>query len=256
MTSRDSLLAEWSLEPDGPALAPGVVPVLDRGRPAVLKTGRPGSQAHLALTRWEGAGAVRLLRADPHRGALLLERAGPDLGEAWDLDACERIAGSYAALHRPTGAPFGRLSVWASGVADRLAALPRNGPVPHRMADQAAGLARALASDEATDGVLVHGDLHFAHVCESERGLLAIAPDPLSGDPVFEVAPLLWERFEELAGDVRGGLRRRFHATIDAAGFEEDRARDWVVVRAVARAAEADAGDLTRFISVAKAVQD
>ena len=29
---------------------------------------------HLALQRWGGHGAVRLLRADPHRRALLLER--------------------------------------------------------------------------------------------------------------------------------------------------------------------------------------
>ena len=47
---------------------------------------------------------------------------------------------------------------------------------------------------------------------------------------------MLWNRFEEFAGDVRGGIRRRFHTLVDAAGFDEDRARDWVVVRMIENA--------------------
>ena len=65
---------------------------------------------------------------------------------------------------------------------------------------------------------------------------LAIDPKPMSGDPHYEPAPLLWNRWDELEGDIRGGVRRRFHAVIDAAGLEEDRARDWVVVRMVLNA--------------------
>jgi streptomycin 6-kinase len=205
-----------------------------------------------------GYGAVRLLGPDPRRGALLLERAaGPDLQDAWDVEACERIAGLYQRLHRPVWSPFPRLSAWAQDTALALASLPRRGPVPHRLVEQAVSLARSFATDDGTDGILVHGNLHFAHAVESDRGLLAVSPAPLSGDPLFEVAPVLWTRFEELAGDVRNGLRRRFHATIDAAGFDEDRARDWVVLRAVARAARALEPDgLTRCIAVAKAVQE
>lgn len=255
------MLEEWELTADGPAY-PGsaaVRPVLTRpGRPAVLKLGAPDTCEHLALTRWDGDGAVRLLRADPHRGALLLERAdGPALAGAWDVDACEQIAGLYRRLHRPVGAPFPRLSHWAAELATSLKGLPRNGPVPHRLVEQGAALAEAFTGDEDTDGVLVHGNLHYEHAVESERGLLALSPKPFSGNPHFEVAPLLWTRFDELAGDVRNGLRRRFHAAIDAAGFDEDRARDWVVLRAVDRAVQAQTpDDLTRCIAVAKAVQD
>ena len=71
-------------------------------------------------------------------------------------------------------------------------------------------------------------------------------------------------------GSVRDGLRRRFHALVDAGGLDEDRARDWVVVRMVvnagwsvqdARAADraltADERDwITRCIAITKAVQD
>ena len=71
-------------------------------------------------------------------------------------------------------------------------------------------------------------------------------------------------------GHVRDAVRRRFHAVIDAAGLDEDRARDWVVVRMVLNAhwsvEDAQRADraldaeerawITRCISIAKAVQD
>jgi streptomycin 6-kinase len=84
---------------------------------------------------------------------------------------------------------------------------------------------------------------------------VAVAPRPLRGDPHYEPAPMLWHRFEELSGRVRDGVRDRFFALVDGAGLDEDRARAWVVVRAVALAAEAP--DLaTVAIAVIKAVQE
>ncbi len=274
------LLEEWQLTPDGVRVvghASVVLPVRDRtGAALALKVGFPvadPAHEHLALTRWDGDGAVRLARADPRRRALLLERlSGPTLLESWDLEACEIVGGLYARLHRPTGAPLRRLSDVVAESVDRLAGLPRNAPVPRRLVEQAVSLGRVFAGDPDTDGVLVHGDLHYAHVMLGRRdgvdAWLVIDPEPLSGDPCYEVAPLLWNRYEEVAGDVRHAVRRRFHAVVDAAGLDEDRARDWVVVRAMVNAvgvipgtdrpaAERVAADwLTRYISVAKAVQD
>jgi streptomycin 6-kinase len=101
---------------------------------------------------------------------------------------------------------------------------------------------------------------------------LAIDPKPVSGDPHYEVAPLLWNRWDEVlgSGDVRTAVRRRFHTVVDTAGLDEDRARDWVVVREVhnamwtirdARRAgrrpdDADREWLTRCITIAKAVPE
>ncbi|MGA8847742.1 MAG: aminoglycoside phosphotransferase family protein, partial [Nocardioides sp.] len=115
-------------------------------------------------------------------------------------------------------------------------------------------------------------DLHYANVLYSSRAdaprWLAIDPKPVSGDPHYEVAPLLWNRWDELAGDVRGGVRRRFHASIDAAGLDEGRARVWVVVRMlhlalweleehpVGGASAPDGDHLTRCLTLAKAVQE
>ena len=58
----------------------------------------------------------------------------------------------------------------------------------------------------------------------------------MSGDPHYEPAPMLWNRFDEYAGDARAVLRRRFHTLVDAAGLDEERARDWVVVRMIINA--------------------
>ena len=45
---------------------------------------------------------------------------------------------------------------------------------------------------------------------------------------------MLWNRWDEVrrrAAHVRDAVRRRFYTVVDAAGLDEDRARDWVVVR-------------------------
>jgi streptomycin 6-kinase len=269
----DEVLAEWELIGDGDA-AHGrtalVLPVLDRdGVPAVLKVAgpaAPGDDDHeaLALQRLGGNGAVRLLRADPTRRLLLLERLHDrDLTELWDVEACEIVGGLYGRLHLPAPPQLRSLTSYVEGRTERLAALPRAAPVPHRMVEQAVSLGRDLIGDPASDGTMIHGDLHYAHVLAGDREPWSVIdPTPVSGDPHYEVAPLLWHRWEELAGDVRDGVRRRFHATVDAAGLDEDRARDWVVVRVlhqVLRALEEGEPDrrwLTTCLAIAKAVQD
>lgn len=254
MTLRQELLEEWQLTPDGePGHDGGVVPVRTAGgRPAVLKLGA-AEHEHLALQHWHGTGAVQLLRADPHRRALLLERVHPeDLADHWDVEACEIVGGLYARLHVPAPPQLPLLSQEVRRWTDRLG----DAPLPRRLVEQAVALGNAFATDEATDGRMLHTDLHYGHVLAGDREpWLAIAPEALNGDPHFEVAPLLWHRWDELAGDVRRGVRARFHAAIDAAGLDEDRARDWVIVRAVVRAAS-DPAQATLCVSLAKAVQD
>jgi streptomycin 6-kinase len=271
----DDVLAEWELTRDGEPMygwTALVLPVRTRdGEPAVLKLVCPGlpggdEEEHeaLALQRVGGNGAVRLLRADPRRRLLLLERLHQrDLTEVWDVEACEVVGGLYPRIHVPAP-PQLPLTSYVGRWTAALAELPRDAPVPHRLVEQAVSLGRDFLADPASDGTMIHGDLHYENVLAGDREpWLVIDPKPVSGDPHYEVAPLLWNRFDELAGDIRGGVRRRFHATIDAAGLDEDRARDWVVVRMVHNAlwelqdaAEPDAGWLTTCVAIAKAVQD
>jgi streptomycin 6-kinase len=66
---------------------------------------------------------------------------------------------------------------------------------------------------------------------------------------------MLWHRWDEIADNVRFGVARRFYALMDAGGFDEDRARGYVIVRVVL-AATRDADHLTKYVALAKAVQD
>lgn len=272
----DDVLDEWELTLDGEPMhgwTALVLPVRTRdATPAVLKLVCPGvpgadEEEHeaLALQRLGGDGAVRLLRADPRRRLLLLERLHQrDLTEVWDVEACEVVGGLYRRIHVPAPPQLRPLTSYVGPWGERLAALPRDAPVPRRLVEQAVALGRTLVADPASDGTMIHGDLHYENVLAGDREpWLVIDPKPMSGDPHYEVAPLLWNRFDELAGDIRGGVRRRFHATIDAAGLDEDRARDWVVVRMLHNAlweieapGSPDADYLTTCVAIAKAVQD
>ena len=264
-TRTAGLIADWALAVDGEPVAGRlslVVPVLtEDGRAAVLKVGYPheeAAQEHLALRYWAGNGAVELLRADPHRAALLLERLGPaDLTERWDLEACEIVGDLYGRIHVPAPPQVPSLAAQLERWTEHLRRA--SGGLPPRLLEQAAALGADLATDPGTIGTLIHTDLHYENVLAAEREpWLVIDPKPLSGDPHYEIAPMLTNRWDEVAGQVRAAVRRRFDTLVDVAGFDEDRARAWVIVRVVHSAVCAleDAEDWrTRCVAVAKAVQ-
>lgn len=271
------LLDEWELRVDGTSSYGNcalVVPVLtaDEQR-AVLKVQFPHWEAeteHLALRAWAGNGAVQLLRADPRRFALLLERLHPrDLTTIDALDACEIVGGTYKRLHSVAGPQYRTLSGELKRWVERFRKLPASAPVPHRYVEQAISLSEDFIADPATDGRLIHTDLHYENMLAADREpWLVIDPKPLSGDPHFEVAPLIWNRWDEVvaAADLRFAVRQRFYTAIDAAGLDQDRARDWVIVRQMLNVLWTleDAGSdeslpqdwLTRNIAIVKAIQD
>lgn len=271
------LLAEWDLRVDGDPSYGNcalVVPVSTAdGQQAMLKVQFPHWEAeheHLALRTWDGNGAVKLLRADPRRYAMLLERLhSRDLTTVGDLEACEIIASTYRRLHVPAGPQYRALSTELKRWIADFRQLPSSAPVPHRYVEQAISLAEDFASDPDCDGRLIHSDLHYFNVLAADREpWLVIDPKPLSGDPHYEVAPLLWNRWDEVvaSGDLRFTVRQRFYAAVDAAELDEDRARDWVIVRQMLnvlwtlRDAVADESLpqdwLTRNIAIVKMIQD
>ncbi len=280
------LLAAWELTPDGTdgvevwhGFASVVLPVrTTAGRPAALKVTFDGDDESLhealALQHWGGDGAVRLLRADPARRALLLERLHrEDLSRLGDVEACEVVGSLYGRLHRPALPQLRTVTSYVDRWLDALAAVGPDVPLPRRMVQQALSLGRDLVDDPASTGTLVHGDLHYANVLAGDREpWLVIDPKPMSGDPHYEPAPMLWNRWDEVVagGDVRAATRHRFHALVDTGGLDEDRARDWAVVRVVlnahwsiedaARTGRDLSGEerdwVTMCLALAKAVQD
>ncbi len=136
-----SLLEEWELTPDGWSMhgyCSIVVPVrTSDGETAVLKVAfdvdEESEHEHLALRHWGGRGAVRLLRADPHRRAMLLERLHHE-----DLTAAARprgVRGGRRAL--PPAAPA-RAAPAAHGHVVRRALVGRSRDHAPQRADPAA----------------------------------------------------------------------------------------------------------------------
>lgn len=270
----DELTDEWSLVYDGPPTygrSGLVLPVITRdGRPGMLKIGfihADGLGESVALQQWAGHGAVELWGADPRRGALLLERLrSEDLTGVDVLEACEVVGELYGLIHRPPTPRLPDLRALVSGWLDDVRALPRDA-VPSRFVDQALASGPRLLADEPT--AVIHGDLHYENVLRGERRpWLVIDPKGFAGDPAYELAPMLWNRWSELGDDPGTGIRDRFFALVDASGLDERRCRDWVVVRALVNVAwehvdsagrplsDAQREWVTRSITTAKAMQD
>jgi streptomycin 6-kinase len=260
------LLREWGLDVTGGSrtgLNAVVLPVQRDGEPLVLKVGWPHDDARdeaLALRHWGGRGAVRLVAADPGRGALLLERLDParDLRDVDADTACEVIGGLLARLHVPAPPRVRRLPDWWG---PRLARLGRRTDLPRRLVSRVTGLAADLASTESA--VLLHTDLHYGNVLAGDREpWLAIDPKPLAGHPGWEVQPLLRNRIEELGtgAALRWSVRHRLEVVCDAAGVDADEARWWSIVatgvQCLWAAEDDDAEALTRQVAILKALDD
>lgn len=157
-----SQIDDWDLTPDGEptnGYCSIVVPTRTAdGTAAMLKVAFPDDESeheHLALRRWAGDGTVRLLSADPHRRAMLLERLSTrNLNELWDIEACEIVASLYRRIHVPALPQLrtltGSIEQWTS----QLAELPRSAPIPRRLVEQAITLGRDFVADPASTSTL------------------------------------------------------------------------------------------------------
>lgn len=237
------LLDLWDLERDGSVVsgqAALVAPVRRAdGSRAVLRVQMPRQEttaALIGLRTWNGDGVVRLLDHDPESGALLLERldGSRSLASVEDDDeAVATLAGLMARLHSaraPEGLPgLGDVARdLLVSVPDALSALSE--PDRRRVRGWAAVVTELV--DEPGDRML-HWDLHYDNVLAAEREpWLAIDPEPLVGDPGFDLWPALdtgWERFH--TDDVPRVVRRRFDLLTEALGLDRERAVGWTLAR-------------------------
>jgi streptomycin 6-kinase len=239
------VLGEWELTPDGPSrhgYCALVVPVVEAGgRRSVVKFGWPHEEVeheHLGLQAVHGNGMALLYRADPRRHVLLLERlhAERDLRSVEVIEACKIVAGFYRRIHLPALPQLRALSSYIERWAADLAALDTTALIPPRLVDRTLSLARTFVADEETEPVMIHGDLHYENVLAADREpWLVIDPEPMAGDRHYEVAPLLWNRWNEAVatGNAGRATRQRLETVVDVAGLDEDRVKAWVVVRMV-----------------------
>jgi streptomycin 6-kinase len=193
-----------------------------------------------ALELWGGDGAVRLLRRDRARRALLLERARPG-DDVADLpeDEATAIAVDVAARlwkrgQTPGLTPFrsvhDHVPRWLANAAD------------HPLAPLARELYDAL---DKRDGTLVHGDFHHHNVLRSARGPLAIDPKPMLGEPEYDVPSFLWN---PIPYRMDLGLTERRLAAFAEAGLDEERMRKWTVIRGAYLGADENEAEVLRAL--------
>ena len=187
-----------------------------------------------ALRFWDGRGTVRLVEADIARGAMLLERlamhesllARP-VAEAIPLlgQVMRRLA-----VAGPSDAPS-----TTSLVRDRIPELESDW---HRLREPfdrsflAQALETAVRLSETDSDLAANGDLHSAQVLRGEREpWLTVDPVLMRGDIECDLARVLWTRIDEMRD--APDILEHFDAAVVEGTLDRDRARNWVLFRAV-----------------------
>ncbi|MEV6775733.1 aminoglycoside phosphotransferase family protein [Streptomyces syringium] len=249
VTALPTLAAEfldrWELKRDGAAGAGEaslVLPVSGKdGTRAVLRLQMPREEttaALIGLRTWNGEGMVRLLDHDADSGTMLLERldGARTLASVEDDDAAMGIlAGLLARLVR-VPAPQGLRSLQAIAnemleqVPQAVTALAN--PTERQLLRGWASAVAELISDPGDR--MLHWDLHYDNVLAASREpWLAIDPEPLAGDPGFDLWPALDSRWDDVVarGDTPRIVRRRFDLLTEALGLDRARATGWTLGR-------------------------
>jgi streptomycin 6-kinase len=177
-----------------------------------------------ALELWAGDGAVRALRVDRSRRALLLERAWPgsDLAGLADATATAIAVDVARRLWRPAAVPFR----W---IGDHVPRWLEEAKPKSAGGRRLLGLARERYEQLAIRGdTLVHGDLHHHNILNAGTRYVAIDPKPMVGEPEFDVPPFLWNPTGSRM--TREETERRL-AAFAQAGLDERRMRTWALIR-------------------------
>lgn len=238
------LLQRWELRPDGTVRSgeAGILVPVRRadGSPAALKLQVPRAEttaAIIGLTRWQGAGIVRLLDSDADRGGMLLERLHGDrpLETVEDDDAAVRVVGGLLARLHAVPAPDG-LPQLATVTGEMLADAPTAARVlddeDRSRLDRWVDTVSAVADD--TGDRLLHWDLHYGNVLAADREpWLAIDPEPLVGDPGFDLWPALDSGWgdDPTRTDAPRLVRRRFDILTEMLDLDRHRAAAWTGAR-------------------------
>ncbi len=215
--------------------------VLADGTPAVLKLLVPGgggvpSNEIAFLRRVNGEGCARLIRDDPFRGAMLLERLGRTL---YDLDLPTRrrheiMSSAAADLWRPaasfdlpTGADKGRCLV--DEITRNWNELDR--PCSERAVDHALTCAgRRVDAHDDEQSVLVHGDVHQWNVLEAGGGFKLVDPEGLFVEPEYDLGIIMREDALEL---MHGDPFERARWLAALSGLDATAIWEWGVVQRV-----------------------
>ena len=174
-----------------------------------------------ALALLAGDGAVRLLRHDRARRAILIERARPghDASQLSEPEAIRVAVAAAKRLWRPAarGSPYrwigDHVPRWLDNAGD------------HYLVREAKEI---YATMHPSDATLVHGDFHHHNLLSHRDGWVVIDPKPMVGDPEFDVPTFLWNPIGH--EPTRESVERWIGAFADA-GLDANLLRKWAIVR-------------------------
>ncbi|WP_176710227.1 aminoglycoside phosphotransferase family protein [Streptomyces sp. Wb2n-11] len=239
------MLDRWELKRDGTVgagQASLVLPVLRHGGTrAVLRLQMPRQEttaALIGLRAWNGKGMVRLLDHDPVSSSMLLERldGSRTLTSINDDDVAMSTLAELHARLVAVPAPRGLRSL-GDIAPEMLEQVPQAisnliDPADRQLLRSWASAVAELA-DEPGDRML-HWDLHYDNVLAAQREpWIAIDPEPLAGDPGFDLWPALDSRWDDVVakGDTLRIVQRRFDLLTDVLGLDRARATGWTLGR-------------------------
>ena len=201
-----ALETEWDIQTgkvhDGGSEALVVDATLADGTPAILKlllphiAGKDGNEAEV-LRLANGEGCALLYRHDEARGAMLMERLGPTLGDS-GLSPREKLAVLFETAqllwrHTPpaglqTSAEKGRWLI--AFIRDKWEELGR--PCSEAAVERALACAeRRIAEYDPARAVLCHGDIHAWNTLKAETGYKLIDPDGLLAECEYDAGVIL-----------------------------------------------------------------
>ncbi len=203
--------------------------VAPAGEDAVLKItpalDEEADHEPFALHGWGGRGAAKILRYDPERRAMLIERAKPgtDLSELPDDEAAAIAVNVATRLWQPAKEPYRWIGDYVPTWLDDA---ERSGEFDEALMSVAREIYPTMDVGRKT---LIHGDLHHHNILDAGDGrYVAIDPKPMCGDPEFDVAPFLWNPIGNLMS------RKSAESWLEAfekAGLDQKRMRSWAIVR-------------------------
>ena len=207
------------------------------GDRCVVKVGVPHDDLKTeieALRRYNGRGIVRVLRADPDRHAMLLEKVQPAtmLFELRDNRSETRVAAKVmrdllrpAPAHHTLPDLVARVRRKLTGARAKLAVSPE---FPTEWIDMAEDALHRCTSIDQVD-YLLHGDLHHGNIVyDDERGWIAIDPKGLVGPPQLEVGRFT---FNFLPGPIEeSSVPFRERLSILSQELEDDQIHRWAMV--------------------------
>lgn len=212
------------------------------GTPAVLKLVPPRSRPEserAALAHWNGLGAVRLLDPAAADGALLLERLHRDVSVR-SLPEAKALLEAAGTLRRlwvepPSGHRFETVAERTGRQAEAMRASASADPEVAPLVDAALAARDELLAGDA-EVRLLHGTFRQSKVLQGDRvPWLAVGPDPVAGEPAFDLARLVRDRVEDLIASPSGSsiTRRRVKKLAESLDVDQERLRGWTLFRAV-----------------------